>query len=224
MANGWIEPPPPQRGMGCLAKGCLILLVFAFILMLACMAGVYWGYRHHSAVLRGAFWAKRTHVLAEAPQQLPSYPAQPAEIQEVKERWQNFEDTLDRHEPAEIELTGNDLNALIANNKDLRGRAFATVEGNKLRFQISFPLQEYIRQKGYYVNADVGIQFDGAQSVDHPRLSGITINGDALPSDLLEWKIDSRPLGNYLSEFRDNYNVGTIEVRDGKVILRSRAR
>ena len=224
MANTWIEPPPPQQGMGCFAKGCIIVVVFAFLLLVACGAGVYWGYRHHSALMRGAFWAKRTHVIAEAPHEIPAYQAPPAEIQEVKQRWANFEATMDRREPAEIELTANDLNALIADNKDLRGRAFAEVEGNRIRFQISLPLQEYIRQKGYYANADVSIQFDGAQSVNHPRLSGITINGETLPSDLLDWKLDSRPLGNYLSEFRDTYNVGTMEVRDSKVILRSHAR
>jgi hypothetical protein len=224
MANTWIEPPPPQRGMGCFAKGCLMLLVFAFFLIVAGCAGLYWGYRHHSALLRGAFWAKRTHVIADAPQQIPTYQAQPVEIREVKQRWANFEATMDRQEPAEIELTANDLNGLIANNKDLRGHAFVSVEGNRLRFQLSVPLQEYIRQQGYYANADVIIQFDGAQSVDHPRLTGITINGESLPSDVLNWKYDSRPLGNYLSEFRDTSNVGTVEVRDDKVILRSRAR
>ena len=26
--TAWIEPPPPQRGMGCFAKGCLILCGF----------------------------------------------------------------------------------------------------------------------------------------------------------------------------------------------------
>jgi hypothetical protein len=222
MANTWIEPPPPQRGMGCFAKGCLILLVFAFLLIMACCAGVYWGYRHHSALLRGAFWAKRTHVIAEAPQDIPTYQAPSEEIAATKERWRNFEATIDRHEPAEIELTANDLNGLIANNKDLRGRAFVSIEGNRLRFQLSVPLQQYIRQKGYYVNADVSIQFDGTQAVNHPRLSAITINGESLPSDLLDWKYKSRPLENYLSEFHDTYNVGTIEVRDGKAILRSR--
>ena len=224
MANTWIEPPPQQQGMGCFAKGCLIVVIFAFLLMVACCAGVYWGYRHHSAVLRGAFWAKRVHVIAEAPQELPTYQPPPAEVQEVKQRWANFEATMDRHEPAEIELSANDLNALISDNKDLRGRAFVTMEGNRLRFQLSLPLQEYIRQKGYYANADVIVQFDGEQSVDHPRLSGITVNGETLPSDLLDWKLDSRPVGNYLAEFRASYNVGTMEVRDSKVILRSRAR
>lgn len=224
MANTWIEPPPQQRGMGCFAKGCLILLVFVLLLIVACVAGVYWGYRHHSALLRGAVWAKRTHVLAEAPRDLPTYQAPPAEIEAVRQRWGNFEATIDRNEPAEIELTANDLNSLIANNKNLRGRAFVSLDGNRLRFQLSVPLQKYIRQKGYYANADVSIQFDGTQAVNQPRLSAITVNGESLPSDLLNWKYDSRPLGNYLSEFRDTYNVGTIEVRDGKMILRSRAR
>lgn len=224
MTNTWIEPPPTQRGMGCFAKGCLILLVFAFLLIVACVAGIYWGYRHHSALLRGVFWASKTHVIEQSPKEIPSYQAPEMEIRDVKQRWDNFEMAVDRHESAEIELTANDLNALLADKRELRGRAFVSIEQNQLRFQMSVPLQEYIRQKGYYVNADVVVKFDGAQSIDHPRLSGVTINGESLPADVLNWKYDSRPLGNYLAEFRETRNVGTIEVRDGKVILRSRGR
>lgn len=224
MANTWIEPPPPQRGMGCFAKGCLIFVVFAFLLMVACVAGIYWGYRHHSALLKGALWASNTHVIDETPKEIPVYEASETEIREVKQRWDNFEMTMDRHEPAEIELTANDLNSLIADNRDLRGHAFVSIEGSRLRFQMSIPLRKYIRLRGHYLNTDVVVQFDGAQSVDHPRLSAITINGESLPEDVLEWKYDSRPLGNYLAELRERNRVGTIEVRDGKVILRSRGR
>ena len=31
----WIEPPPPQKGMGCFAKGCLTFLAFIILLLLA---------------------------------------------------------------------------------------------------------------------------------------------------------------------------------------------
>ena len=37
----WIEPPPPQRGMGCFAKGCLILIAFFVLLLLAFIGGTF---------------------------------------------------------------------------------------------------------------------------------------------------------------------------------------
>jgi len=38
----------------------------------------------------------------------------------------------------------------------------------------------------------------------------------------LGWKYRSKQLADYIAEYRDNYGVGTIEIRDGKLILRSR--
>jgi hypothetical protein len=223
MANTWIEPPPPQKGMGCFARGCLILLVLGIILGIACMAGVYWGWRHHSAIVRGFYWATKTHVIADSHREVPSYEPPPGEVEDVKTRWRTFESAVDRSEPAEIELTANDLNDLIASDRHLRGNMFVTIEGNRLRAQTSIPLQEYVQQRGYYLNADIEIEFSGAQSLDRPRLNSIVINGHPLPVDVLDWKFESRPLRDHLAEFRTNNNIGSIEIRDGKVILRSTA-
>jgi hypothetical protein len=67
------------------------------------------------------------------------------------------------------------------------------------------------------------IELESAQSPDGPRISRITINGDQVPTDFLNWKYGSRQLREYLDEQRNGYEVGTVEIRDGKVILRSRA-
>jgi hypothetical protein len=62
----------------------------------------------------------------------------------------------------------------------------------------------------------------GAQSLESPRFSRITINSEQVPTDFLDWKYRSRQLREYLADQRNAYEVGTIEIRDGKVILRSR--
>ena len=223
MANGWIEPPPPQRGMGCFGKGCVILAVFIFVLMVACSVGLYWGLRHHSAVLRGGYWLTKTNVLANSPKEIPANEATEIEIQTVKERWQSFENSVDAHEPAEIELTADDINDLIGASRHWRGKLFVSIEGNRFRLQTSIPLREYVPQYGYYFNADITADFDTAQSLDHPRLSAIAVNGKPVPPDLLDWQYDSRSLRSYFARYQDEYSGGTVVVRDGKVILRSRA-
>jgi len=53
-------------------------------------------------------------------------------------------------------------------------------------------------------------------------LNRIVVNGEQVPSDLLNWKYRSRRLREYLADYRNGYDIGTIEVRDGKLILRSR--
>src|SRR5205823_14294801 len=65
-------------------------------------------------------------------------------------------------------------------------------------------------------------EFKGAESLENPQLNRIIVNGRQLPSDLLKWKYRSRRLHDYLSDYRNIHGIGTSEVRDGKVILRSR--
>ena len=50
----------------------------------------------------------------------------------------------------------------------------------------------------------------------------ITINGEKVPTDFLGWKYRYRQLREYLADQGNAYEIGTIEIRDGKVILRSR--
>jgi hypothetical protein len=220
--NGWVEAPPRRKGLGCFARGCLILLVFAIVLAIACFAGVFWGFQRHSAIVHGIYWLAKTHSIAEAPVSVPEFSASDDQIQSVRERWQDFEQKTRAGQPADIELTADDVNTLIVTNRDARGKAFVLIEGNQLRLQTSFPFGELIGRRGYYFNADITIEFKGAESLENPQLNRIVVNGEQVPSDLLNWKYRSRRLRDYVADFRNSHDLGTIEVHDGKVILRSR--
>ncbi len=220
--NGWVEAPPRRKGLGCFARGCLILLVFAVVLAIACFAGVYWGFQRHSAIVHAIYWLAKTHSIAEAPVSLPEFSASDNQIQSVRERWQDFEQKTRAGQPAEVELTADDINTLILTNRDARGRVFVSIEGDQLRLQTSIPFGELIGRRGYYFNGDITVEFKGAESLENPQLNRIIVNGKQVPSDLLKWKYRSRRLQDYLSDYRNIHGIGTIEVRDGKVILRSR--
>jgi len=215
----WLEPPPPpyRRGMGCFGKGCLILCCFIFFLLLAGAVGVYVGMKHYSALGHSFLWARKTHVLAEEPSPVPQFDTTDENISAAKQKWEDFENTRDQ--PAHIELTADDLNNLIAKNRHARGKAFVAIEGNRLRIQTSVPLGEFVGRGRYYLNGDIVIESDSPQSLENPRLSSITINNEPVPSDVLDWKYRARPLRDYLREYRTTYGNGSIEVRDGKLII-----
>jgi hypothetical protein len=104
----------------------------------------------------------------------------------------------------------------------VRGKVFVSIEENRLRFQTSVPLGEFIRRSGYYFNGDITVEPKCAASLENPQLSRISVNGQSIPSDLLNWKYRSKRLRDYLADYRNDSGVGTIEIRDGKLILRSR--
>jgi hypothetical protein len=220
--NSWVEAPPRKKGLGCFARGCLILLVFAIVLAIACFAGMYWGLHRHSALFYGSYWLAKTRSIAEAPAPVPEFSASDQQIQRVRERWQDFEEKTRAVQRAEIELSADDINALIATSDDVRGKVFVSIDGNQLRLQASVPIGGFLGRPGYYFNGNVITELNGAQPLDNPQFSRITVNGEQVPSDFLNWKYRSRQLREYLADQRNAYDVGTIEVRDGKVILRSR--
>jgi hypothetical protein len=217
----WIEPPPQKR-MGCFARGCLILVVFGIVLILACCAGFYWGYRHYSAIVRGPILLAKAGAISNSPRPLPEYNPPQQEIQAVEKRWQDFENAAQQRQPAEIQLTADDINGLIAANRHARGKVFVSIEGNQLSVQTSVPLNKSFGQSGYYLNGDITIQSNAAATLRDPRLESIAVNSQPVPHDLLDWKYRSRSLRDYLAEYSPIQDVGTIQVRDGKVILRSR--
>lgn len=220
--NTWVEAPPRQRGLGCFARGCLILLVFAIVLVIACFAGMWWGLQRHSAIVHGIYWLAKTHSISDAPAPVPEFTASDSQVRNFRERWQDFEQKTRAGQPDEIELSADDINTLIATNPDVRGKWFVSIEGGQLRFQLSLPLEEMLSRPGYYFNGDIAIELKGAQSLEDPQLNRIIVNGEQVPRDLLRWKYHSRRLNEYLADYRNSYNLGTIEVRDSKVILRSR--
>lgn len=217
--NTWIEGPPAREKSqtGCLGKGCLFLACFIVFLIIAGAIGLYFGMRTHSAVLRTFLWAKKTHVLAQEPSPVPQFQTTEENIDVAKRKWDDFENTRDPS--AHIELTADDLNNLIARNRHARGKVFVAIEGNRLHIQTSVPLGEYVGRGHYYLNGDILVQSNGSQSLEHPLLSSIMINNEPLPADVLDWKYRARPLRDYLGEFQTSYGRGTVEIRDGKVII-----
>src|SRR6476660_2605794 len=180
--NTWVEAPPRKKSLGCFARGCLVLLIFAIVLAIAGFAGLYWGLQRNSALFYGSYWLAKTRSLAEAPTLVPLFNASDQQIQGVQERWQDFEQKTRAGQAAEIELTADDINALIAANRDARGKAFVSIEGNQVRIQASAPIGGFLGRPGYYFNGEVVIELEGAQSPENPRFNRLTINGEQVPT------------------------------------------
>jgi hypothetical protein len=140
----------------------------------------------------------------------------------VLERWQRFEQAARAGQAAEVELTANDLNILISENRELDGKLFATIEDNRLHFQVSIRLTQAIVRAAQYLNAEVVIDAPEPQALDDLVLSRIRVNGVPVPGDLLDWKYSARSLRDFVSQYVEISRAGSLQIRDGKLVLRSR--
>ena len=68
----------------------------------------------------------------------------------------------------------------------------------------------------------ITLELKSAESLENLQLSRISVNNETVPPDLLSWKYRSKRLGDYLAEYRNGSGVGTMEIRDAKLILKSR--
>lgn len=212
-SSSWIEPPPAQRGLGCFAKGCLILVVFFILLALSFVAGTYYAARY-----------LRTEYFSTERKRLPISKATIEEEQAVRARWDAFEKAARSHEPARIELSADDLNALIASEPKLHGDAFVTIEDNTARLQVSIPVGRSWWLRGRYINAQCTVQSAPSGKVEDARITSIIVNGRPVGDEFLSWQYGgSLSFKRYVADWTGETNLKTFEISDGKVILETNA-
>ncbi len=211
MSATWIEPPPPQRGMGCFGRGCLIFFVFVLFLAAAFAGGTFLAVRY-----------LRTSYFVTAPTELPASNATDQEREMARAKWYDFERAARAHTASRVEFTADELNALIASEREMRGKAYVSIEGNTARLQLSIPLSFSRLMHGRYMNAECTVQSDPDGVPSHAHITSVIVNGKPVAEDVLDYR---GPYGfrHYLGQWSDQAALKTFEIKDGKVIFESRS-
>ncbi len=210
MSASWIDPSPPQQGMGCFTKGCLILIAFCILLGLAFIGGTFYAVHY----LRTAYFPK-TSVL------LPAVTASEQEQQLARAHWHSFERAARAHAPAHIEMTADELNALIASEPKLRGKAFVTIEDNVGHLRVSVPLEEVRWLRGHYINAECTVQSAVGGRPADARITSIIVNGKPVAEEGLNWR-GPWSFRRYIEEWTETNDLKRFEIENGKVILETK--
>jgi len=223
----WIEPPPPKRGgMGCFGKGCLALIAVVFLALL--LLGV------------GSYFLFSRGLVVSQPVPLPVEELAPDALSSVQERAEQFTSTPPAPLPSPAEagvadetptpapeasgrqfvVSASDINGLISANKKARGHAYVTLSGNTATVQISIPSDKVPGLPPGYLNGNFTITTAGPTVISALRVSKIEANGWPVPSGVLSMSYRGRSITSYALEAIAPYNVSTVEVRDGLVIVR----
>src|SRR3954469_1747965 len=209
MNSSWIEPPPPQRGMGCLGKGCLILFCFILFLAIAFAGGTYLAVR----ILKTSYFPITRVVL-------PETTATQEQQDAALAKWNEFDKAAREHKEAHLEMTADELNALIAATPDLRGKALVSIENDIAQLRLSIPLDvKWLR--GRYVNAECTVQAANDGDPTGAHISHIMINDKAIEDESLNWR-GPWSLRRYLENWTEKSRLKTFEIDEGRVILETR--
>ncbi len=134
-----------KQGMGCMAKGCLILL--AVLLLIGGIAGF-------------AAYTLYQKYTSATPANIPLPPATAEQNEAIQQRIAAFGQALTKGEPAELQLSADDINTMIAVDpkwKEVKGHFRVRIENNQLYGEASAPLDKIAGLSGRYFNGTLGI-------------------------------------------------------------------
>jgi hypothetical protein len=207
----WIEPPPPQKRMGCFAKGCLILVCFFVLLCAAFIGGTFMAIRY-----------LKSEYLSQHGTDLPAATPSEQEQQAALSKWDAFELHARAHESARIELTADELNALVAAEPMLRGKAHVTLDGDVGRLKVSIPLTNMRWVEGRYMNGECTVQSGPTGEPNELRITNIVVNERPVPDEVLQMQYGPWSIRRFINDWGSAQNLKTAEIRDSRVILETK--
>ena len=141
------------------------------------------------------------------------------EEEAVRARWDAFEKAAHANQAARIELSADDLNALIASEPKLHGNAYVTIEDNTAHLQLSMPLGKARWLTGRYINAQCSVQAAPSGKPEAALITSVIVNGRPVGEEFLSWQYGSWSFKRYMSDWIGQTNLKTFEISDGKIIL-----
>lgn len=212
-----IEDEPPQRGRGCLFYGCITLVVVAIVSAVL----LFVAFRAFTGFLRGQI----EQYTAAAPAQLPPLNVSADDRKTIVDRVEAFRKLVEgdgtlTDEQRTIELTADELNVLIEDEKDVKGHVRVEINGDKLQGEISIPLEGIPLMGGRYLNGRATIIPRASNGRLQIRLADIEVKGQRLPKEAQEafskenFMPDNRPEGDRNPPLRP---LESVEVVNGKV-------
>jgi hypothetical protein len=222
--TSWIEPPPKRKGMGCLGKGCLLIIIFLILLAVAFVVGFYVGTK---------------------PKEIPQVQTSEDEQNAVRARWDEFEaprqNDVVTPEPAptpppapestpdvapppvatppspnRIELTANDINQLISASRKARGKAFVSIDNDVARVQLTIPLEK-VGFRGRYLNGEFAVRASPDRNPRNLQITKVSLTG--VPDAVVNTLLGSHSLQSYVDAFVSEHGVTSMTIENNKVIL-----
>jgi hypothetical protein len=210
------DPAAPKPRRGCLFYGCLSGTACLLIILVAFLLGLYQ-------------LKKMVNFYTDSqPAPLPSVHMSREEMEQLKQRVENFQDAVRAGRPTQpLTLTSDEINQYIETDPNLskvKGKLYVTIEGDRLKGQVSVPLEDVGLRifKGRYLNG-TGIFSVGLQKGNLVVIpESLAVKGKPIPAVYMD-KLRSQNLAEGLNN-NTRASVGLnhlqeIHVSDGRLVL-----
>jgi len=219
----------PAKRRGCFFYGCITVLVLMVLVGIAGFFLIRYGLNKFTAFVEQYTDTK--------PMLLETVQISSADYQQLDKRVTAFADAVNaRKATPPLVLTGDEINALIANNpawKGLKGKVYVTIEGDQIKGKVSIPMDDLAqvpllsRLKGRYLNGAAALKVSLANGVLVVTLQSLEAKGQS-PSPQVMAQLKSVNFAqNSAQDPKTQEMIGrfeSIEVKDGKITIKVSAK
>ena len=109
------------------------------------------------------------------------------ELAAIEDRVEVFQETIKKGgTPPDLVLTADEINALIAKDETLNGRAYVTIQEGQVSGELSIPMDFMPLGKGRYFNASATFDVSLDDGVLIVTLAGAEVKGEEVPQQVIE--------------------------------------
>ena len=185
----------------------------------------------------GGYVGVRYVVTSTQPKEIPPIQTTESDQQAVRSRWEEFKvwprqapvattppadgATAEPPPPStnRIELTGADINQLIAGSRKLNGKAYVSIENNVARVQVSVPLEK-VGFRGRFLNGEFQVRSSPDRNPRNIEITEVSLGG--VSEKALNALLGFRSLRSYADQYANEYEITSFAIEDNKVIIENR--
>ncbi len=153
----------------------------------------------------------------------PTPLATPVNTLPAEARWKAFERAAKRGEKASIALSAAEINQLIANDPDWRGKVFVSIQNNAARVQASIPLKDVALMSGRYLNGEATVQASPDGDPYKAQITNVILANQAVPEGVLESRVFGwSSVHGMAQKWLNEQNIAVFRIENDRVIGETR--
>ena len=209
------DMPQEKPARGCFFWGCLSVIVVSLLIVIGVpVAGFFWV---RSAVLRYTADEAAVIKVVEIPRE---------EVEQLNKRLRSFLKGMDGGGAVnDLVLSEKDINALIEQDEELRGRVYIRIKDGKIGGDVSIPADIAPGGSGRFFNASALFDVSVKNGFLWVSLSDASVNGEPIPAIFLNTIAEENLLKD-LYEDKDSakilQKIESVRIEEDKIILRAR--
>jgi hypothetical protein len=211
---------PPRKERGCFFYGCIAASVLAVLMVIGIGVAGYLSYRWIVTLIN-------EHT-SPTPVELPKVEMAEEDRAAVRARFDAFSKAVDKGEDTEpLVLTGDELNVLLADKAEVAGKVYFIIEGDKLKGQVSFPLDAFRIPgvTGRYFNGKATFLASMHEGHLVVMVDSAEVNGKPIAEQFMAG-LRNKNLAEDAAKDPDNAKLlnklESLEIKDGKITLKAR--